>query len=102
MRVRRWLIGIGAAAAALGLWLGSWWLRQPSPTPSNDAPQPLWVLRDAGGQLAQYDYRDQTAPLRTWQVYTALLPAQDRQKLADGIPVYSDAQLRQLVEDLGG
>ncbi len=110
MRGRRWFerglvpaLVLTAVLALTVLWLGA--LRSAAPAPdSSQAQRPLWVLRELDGQLAQYDADapEGAAPLQVWQVYTALLPRQDAQRLRSGIPVYSSQQLRVLVEDLGG
>lgn len=102
MNGKRWLAAAAVLAAAAALWWGAWRCLAPQP-PQEQAKEPLWVLRDEGGLLAQYDWNAQAdGPLRVWQVYTALLPEADAQRLREGIPVYSTEQLRQLIEDLGG
>ena len=42
-----------------------------------------------------------SAPLQICDIYTRLLPENDLLHLQEGIPVYSDAQLEALLEDLG-
>ncbi|MBQ8612300.1 MAG: hypothetical protein IJ412_11425 [Oscillospiraceae bacterium] len=101
MRCRRWLIGAAAVLAAAALWLGAWKAAVPIQEPA--LPSPLWILGDDGGRLAQYEYAHTDGePVRTWPVYTALLPQADCERLRRGIPVYSEEELRRLVEDLGG
>ncbi len=102
MKCKRWLVRAVAVLSAAGLWWGAY--RSLTPTaPPDSEPQPLWVLKDDGGRLAQYDYAaPHDGPVRTWPVYTALLPAPDLERLQSGIPVYSAEELRRLVEDLGG
>ena len=102
MKIKQWLIRLTAALGAAALWWGAYSalnLEQPVQT----EPQPLWILKDDGGRLAQYDYtRQQDPPIQTFAVYTALLPPTDLERLRSGIPVYSAEELRRLIEDLGG
>lgn len=100
MRCRRWFIGALAFLLAGTLWWGAW--RTMLPQPDIPEPQPLWILADSGGRLAQYEYDRPNEPVRIWPVYTALLPEADLERLRSGIPVYSDEELRRLVEDFGG
>ncbi len=103
MRCKRWMIRIGAFLTAAALWLGAWQLRTPVGASGNTEPQPRWILKDDSGRLAQYAGAEQAAaPVRIYPVYTALLPEPDAERLREGIPVYSDEELRRLVEDLGG
>ncbi len=103
MKIKRWLAGTAALAGAALLWLEAWSVRTPPPQPA-ESDAPLWILRDHGGRLAQFaaNAAEDDAPMYTWQVYTALLPQDDLEKLQAGIPVYTQEQLRRLVEDLGG
>lgn len=99
MKCRRWLIRAAALLAAAALWLGAW--QSTAPAEREEQPQPLWILKDSGGRLVQFDYANDL-PVRTWPVYTALLPEADGERLRNGIPIYSDEELRRLVEDFGG
>lgn len=100
MRCRRWLTAVFALLGAGLLWAGSFLCAAYTQTLQTNE-EPLWILKDSGGLLAQYDAGG-TTRLQTWPVYTALLPETDVERLQDGIPVYSESELRQLVEDLGG
>ena len=74
MKCRRWLIRAAALLAAAALWLGAW--QSTAPAEREEQPQPLWILKDSGGRLVQFDYANDL-PVRTWPVYTALLPEAD-------------------------
>ena len=100
MRCRRLIPGVLAVLLAGALWWGAW--QAALPQPDVPEPQPLWILADESGRLAQYEYGQPDEPVRVWAVYTALLPEADAQRLRRGIPVYSDEELRRLVEDFGG
>ena len=67
------------------------------------APPPAYTLRDEGGRVAVYagTQAAPSAPLQICDIYTRLLPENDLLHLQEGIPVYSDAQLEALLEDLG-
>lgn len=102
MKSKRLAVRAAALLGAAGLWWGAYRAMPAAEAPTAE-PAPLWVLRDDGGRLAQYDYDAlQGPPVQTWPVYTALLPQTDLERLRDGIPVYSAEELRRLVEDLGG
>ena len=100
MRCRRWFTGVLAVLLAGALWWGAW--QTALPQPDVPEPQPLWILKDDGGRLVQYEYGQLEQPVRFWPVYTGLLPEADAERLRSGIPVYSDEELRRLVEDFGG
>lgn len=100
MRCRRLLTGALAVLLAGALWWGAW--QTMLPQPDVPEPQPRWILADEGGRLAQYAYGQPDEPVRVWAVYTALLPETDAERLRRGITVYSDEELRRLVEDFGG
>lgn len=102
MRYKRWLMRVGALAGATALWWGA--AQCLTPPAKEPETQPLWVLRDAGGLVAQYAWpaAEGDEALQVWPVYTALLPTPDAERLASGIPIYSEEELRRLLEDLGG
>lgn len=100
MRCRQWLICAAALLAAGTLWWGAW--QTMLPPEESPEPQPLWILTDDGGRLAQYEYGHPDEPVSIWPVYTALLPEADLERLRSGIPVYSGEELRRLIEDFGG
>ncbi len=100
MRCKQWLLCAGVLLLAGALLWGAWQMIPSAET--QPEPQPLWLLKDSGGRLAQYEYEHPETPVRTWPVYTALLPEADLDRLRSGIPVYSDEELRRLVEDFGG
>ena len=74
-----------------------------SGNPQKAAPSPAYTLRDEGGRVAVYAGTQSapSAPLQICDIYTRLLPENDLLHLQAGIPVYSDAQLKALLEDLG-
>ena len=93
----RALCGLCGLALALSLlWFFSGNLGQSAPSPS-------YTLRDEGGRVAVYagTQAAPSAPIRICDIYTRLLPENDLLHLQKGIPVYSDAQLEALLEDLG-
>ena len=77
--------------------------RTASPPLGKAAPPPAYTLRDEGGRVAVYagTQAAPSAPLQICDIYTRLLPENDLLHLQEGIPVYSDAQLEALLEDLG-
>lgn len=97
MRCRQWLRGTAAVLGAGALWWGAAHLAAPAPAESGT---PLWILKDSGGCVARYDAEGEHR-LQVWPVYTALLPDEDLERLHEGIPVYSEQELRQLLEDFG-
>ena len=102
MKYKRWALRLTAAVGAAALWWGAYNALTPL-DPQLPPPQPLWVLKDDGGRLARYEYgAKQGPPVQTYPVYTALLPQPDLERLHSGIPVYSDEELRRLIEDFGG
>lgn len=72
-----------------------------APAPAVSAePPPLYLLRDDDGRLALYAPGD-PLPVRTYDVYTRLLPEPDRRRLLAGVEIFSEAQLQQRLEDYG-
>ena len=61
---------------------------------------PAYILRDEGGRVAVYQAGADT-PEKVYDIYTHLLPPEDTQKLQQGIPVDTEAELQALLEDLG-
>ncbi len=64
---------------------------------------PICILSQQNGQLATFTPEDyeHTNAIQVYPVYTRLLPEIDQRQLTAGIEIYSDAQLRQLLEDYG-
>ena len=61
---------------------------------------PAYLLRDEGGRVAVYRAGEEE-PARVYDIYTHLRPPEDTQRLQQGIPVDTEAQLQALLEDLG-
>ncbi|MDD3428862.1 MAG: hypothetical protein PHG02_02505 [Oscillospiraceae bacterium] len=64
-------------------------------------PLPTYILKDNGGTLALFA-PDKTEPVRTWNIYTYLLPEVDVLQLQAGIPVQTEEDLQRYIEDFGG
>ena len=67
---------------------------------SRQTDSPAYILRDEGGRVAVYQ-AGADAPEKVYDIYTHLLPPEDTQKLQQGIPVNTEAELQALLEDLG-
>ena len=60
---------------------------------------PLYTVKDEGGRVAVID--QEKGSEEVLRLYTHLLPEKDVEALREGIPVYSEAELSALLEDLG-
>lgn len=67
---------------------------------SREDAAPVYLLRDTGGHLALYA-ADGTGPLAEYDIYTHLLPEQDVLALQSGVPVRSESELQERLEDYG-
>ena len=65
-------------------------------------PAPLYVLADDGGRVAVYGPEGpEGEPVRVYEIHTRLLPEPDQQRLQQGVPVYTEQELQQRLEDYG-
>ncbi|MBR1822717.1 MAG: hypothetical protein IJ779_00640 [Ruminococcus sp.] len=56
------------------------------------------TVRESGGKLAVYR-RDSSVPFMTLDVRTAMLSDYDREQFAQGVDLYSEDELKKLIED---
>lgn len=98
-RVFLWLIPL----CVLGLGVSLWLFFMPIAPPQTNTPQPLYILSQKDGHLAIFDPKEleNGQPIRTYPIYTRLLPEIDQRKLSAGLEIYSDQQLQQRLEDYG-
>lgn len=61
---------------------------------------PRYILGEENGRVALYE-PDSATPVRKYDIYTALLPADDARALQEGIGVQTPQELRRLLEDFG-
>lgn len=99
MTLKRWfMLLLPVCVLALGVSL--WYLLRPAPAPETAAP--LYVLADEGGWLAVYGPDGPRGnPVRIYEIHTRLLPEPDQQRLRRGMPVYTEQELQQRLEDYG-
>ena len=71
------------------------------PPPASASPVPPYTLRAWQGQVAVFEGA-QRYPMQVYDVYVNALPQELRQRLAEGIPVYSETELSLLLEDYTG
>lgn len=96
---KRWIwIPVAALAAALAA-ACLYAMFRPVPPLPQDTP-PAYTLRVLNGQVVLCR-AEETAPVAYYEVYTALLPPEDTQALAEGIAVKSRAEALRLLEDYG-
>lgn len=89
-----------ALLCAASLLFSLFWLARPDASPRAASSAMQYLLKDNGGRLALYR-PGEAQPLRVYEVYTHLLPAQDVESLQAGIPIESEEQLDRLLEDFG-
>ena len=61
-------------------------------------PSPMYVVMDLRGSIAVYK-SGSTEPMQILETPVAVLPEADREMLANGIRVWSDEELQQIIED---
>ena len=100
-----WLwLGLGVFAAGVLLCVLSLTplLQTEEPAVTADAPaQHRYLVREYEGMVAVFLPRQLFGPKYVTGIRVDSLPQADREALADGIPVYSDAQLTALLQDYG-
>lgn len=98
---KRWFWAL-AALCALALAAALLWMLVPG-TVEPPEREPLCILRDLNGRVARFEPGQDTArPAQVYEgVYTHLLPEQDVLALQEGLPVYSEEELEQRLEDFG-
>lgn len=99
---KRWFWTL-AALCALALALALLWMLAPRAVEPEER-QPLYILRDLNGRVARYEpgQDEEETPAQVYEgVYTHLLPEQDVLALQQGLPVYSEEELEQRLEDFG-
>ena len=83
---------------------------QPADTPQSDVPaarsseapaDPLWTLGVFRGRVARFRPHE-AMPAEVYDLFVAALPAEQQQRLAEGIPVHSEEELWRLLEDCTG
>ena len=94
-QLRRWFILLCIVTVLLSL------LAVNLNTRRNRAPAPRYLLRDSGGRLCLFT-ADGSEELQKYDILTRLLPDGDVEALRTGVPVYTEDELRRLVEDYGG
>lgn len=99
MTLKRWfMLLLPVCLLALGVSL--WFLLRPAP--ASETPAPLYVLADEGGRVAVYGPEETAGePVRVYEIHTRLLPEPDQQRLQQGVPVYTEQELQQRLEDYG-
>ena len=116
MRSKKWRLGVLSCAfvCAVGLSAGAM-LHSSStaatvplePTPKSTVSSvplqesPLYILRDYNGKIAVFPSFDAQTPNFVTDFDVAALPQQDRQYLAEGIPLKTAEELQQILEDYG-
>ena len=75
-------------------------IKQPEAAPETTAPAVLFTAREVNGRIGIFDANG--ALVRTLSVPVATLPRADREQLAAGIPLASQAELDALIEDFEG
>lgn len=98
-------IWIVTAVAVLSAVLITGWLvpalqaqQAPPPPAPSDPGEALYYLGISEGRAAVYD-RDRFTVLTRLDTPLRTLPAEDRARLSQGIPIYSEEELQQYLED---
>ena len=87
-------------------WMALPRLARPSPAPSEALPErtALYYLCDEGGLLTVYTCGADGEPadrLEETGIYVNLLPENDALRIKQGLKLYSETELRTVLEDLG-
>lgn len=60
--------------------------------------RPICTVREHEGKLAVYRYGE-TEPYMTMDVRVSMLPSHDRDRFGEGVDIYTETELKRLVED---
>lgn len=71
------------------------------PAKADTAPDPMYTIREWKGQVAVFE-GEQPYPKQVYDTAVGGLPPELQQRLAEGVPVYSDGELSVLLEDYTG
>ena len=93
-----WILTISFFLAAVTLYV---MFRFVLPAPTETEPVPLYTIRGWEGQVAVFE-RHQQYPKQVYDMPLSGLPYELRQRLLEGVPAYSDAELSVLLEDYTG
>ena len=96
MRSRRMYTGIGAVILALAMCLAAIFSPKSEAAGENEG----YMLKSWCGKVAVYAANG-TEPIETTDIELKNLPSADQKELEKGIFIQSDAQLAQILEDLG-
>lgn len=71
------------------------------PQPRQQTEEWLYLVRSYGGQVAIYKWPETDKPETVTAILTDALPRADRERLVEGIPIYTELDLTRIMEDLG-
>ena len=66
-----------------------------------ESPQWRYLVKAFGGQVAVYEQGQPASPKYVTGIQVQSLPKVDREKLEQGIPIYTDPELTKILEDFG-
>lgn len=95
-----WILATSLFLAAVVLFLLFRFVITP-PAAADTAPDPLYTVKEWQGQVAVFEGA-QTFPKQVYDMPVSGLPPQLQQRVREGVPVYSDAELSVLLEDYTG
>ncbi|WP_458862381.1 BofC C-terminal domain-containing protein [Acidaminobacterium chupaoyuni] len=112
MRSKKWRLGVLSCAFVCAVGLSAGAMLHSSSTAATVPPKstvssvplqesPLYILRDYNGKIAVFPSFDAQTPNFVTDFDVAALPQQDRQYLAEGIPLKTAEELQQILEDYG-
>lgn len=93
-----WMLTASFALAAIVLWI---LFRFVLPAPAEAAPVPLYTIGVWEGQVAVFE-RHQSFPKQVYDMPLSGLPYEMRQRVLEGVPIYSEEELSVLLEDYTG
>lgn len=71
------------------------------PAKADTAPDPMYTIGEWKGQVAVFE-GEQTFPKQVFDTSVGGLPPELQQRVREGVPVYSEAELSVLLEDYTG